>query len=156
VDAQQDRENAMLAASQITEIRQLLRQGRLSERKIARQCGVSRNTVARIAEINLRCRPVEETAATAEDADPLDPAETPRRCPGCGGLVLGRCRLCCARSRRAAHRPAPPADAFVQLEGLLELDLKPAHRRRYEEVRARRLASGEPNPPEDRPQEKSK
>jgi transcriptional regulator with XRE-family HTH domain len=126
----------MLALHLVAEIRRLLAEGKLSRRRIARLVGVSRGTVQDIA---LGRRQYEPRAATAENAEPAGP---PVRCPGCGGMVYLPCRLCEAR-RIAAHRGRRPFAGPDKIDGdaLLALDLKEAHRVRYEEVRARREAA---------------
>ena len=81
----------MIAAGVVEHIRQLLDQGEVSQRRIARQLGVSRGTVNAIAQGRRRDCP------TASDSDPLGfvpPQGVPRRCPGCGGLVQMPCLLC--------------------------------------------------------------
>ena len=118
---------AMIASRVIAEIRRLLAQKRLGHRRIAELTGVSRNTVGAVATGR---RP------DYEDLDDPDSAGPPRRCPGCGGMVYLPCRLCRTRSllgtsgRAVARQPGTDAGAEP-----LALQLKEAHRRRYEEVR---------------------
>lgn len=92
----------MLSPELVAEIRRLLAARQLSQRKIARQLGVSRATIGAIA--NGR-RPDYEPRQP-RDEEPLRPEGPPRRCRGCGGLVYLPCRLCRVRSikRRDEHR----------------------------------------------------
>jgi len=123
----------MLARNVVEEIRRLLEEGKLSQRKISRQLGVSRGTVGAIAS---GTRP-DYDAIRARDDEFLEPSGPPERCPTCGGTVYMPCQLCRVRDL-AASRPRPLAR--VQDDDSLTLQLKDEHRRRYEEVRARRLS----------------
>jgi len=91
----------MIRTSVVNEIRRLLGEGRLSQRSIARQLGVSRGTVNGIA---LGRRP--EPSARGGGDDPFEfPTGPLERCPGCGGMVFMPCLACRIRaSRRAADR----------------------------------------------------
>jgi len=94
----------MLKLEQVRRVRDLLADGRLSHRAIALQTGVSRMSVANIA----------------QDQRPLEllypPEETPKpqRCRQCGGMAVMPCRVCAARQyqrnllamrRWASHPP---------------------------------------------------
>jgi hypothetical protein len=84
----------MLSQTIVDHVRQLLVEGKISQRKIARQLGISRGTVGAIAsgkrEDYVR-KPPEESYC-------LLPA---MRCPGCGGNVHPPCRFCKVRAFRA-------------------------------------------------------
>ena len=82
----------MLAPYIVAEIRRLLAEDRLSQRKIAQRLGVSRMTVYMIATGK---RPDYEQRRSCDDEEPL--TGPPRRCPGCGGMVLQPCQLCRVR-----------------------------------------------------------
>lgn len=91
----------MIAVSKVDEIRQLLAEGRLSQRQIAKATGISRATVGAIAagkrpDYSLRQRPRD-----ALEDEPLGPLA---RCGGCGGLVHMPCRLCRIRALKEAER----------------------------------------------------
>ncbi len=88
----------MLAPYVIAEIRRLLAEDRISQRQIAQQMGVSRNTVFAIAADR---RPERDGRCLDETLDEL-PSGPPQRCADCGGLVLQPCRLC--RVRQLAQR----------------------------------------------------
>jgi hypothetical protein len=127
----------MLAPYLIAEVRRLLAEGKLSRRRIARSVGVSRGAVQDIA---LRKRPGYDLPA--ESAEDIEPAAPPVRCPGCGGMVYLPCRLCearCAAQRRRLHPQRLPENATGAEP--LSLELKEAHRLRYERVRAQREAA---------------
>jgi hypothetical protein len=127
----------MLAPYLVAEVRRLLAEGKLSRRRIARSVGVSRGTVHDIA---LRKRPGYDLRA--EPAEGIEPAAPPVRCPGCGGMIYLPCRLCEARraaQRGRLHPQRLPEDATG--EEPLSLELKEAHRLRYERVRAQREAA---------------
>ena len=91
----------MIGRSIVLEIRHLLAEGTISQRKIARRLGVSRGTVNAIALGRRR-----ESAGRADDVEEgfLAPAGPPRRCPGCGGMVRMPCLLCRLRGRSSSAR----------------------------------------------------
>ncbi len=130
----------MIAAAVVQEIRRLLAEGRLSQRKIARLTGVSRGTISAIASGK---RPDYQQLRRARQGEPLEPAEPPERCPGCGGMVYQPCRYCRARSL-AARLPRPAAPPRDQPPGeLLGLRLKDEHRLRYEAIHEAKRRAGE-------------
>jgi transcriptional regulator with XRE-family HTH domain len=123
----------MLKESVVQEIMRLLAEGRLSQRKIARVVGVSRGTVCAIARGKRLDRKARRNEKEAEER-PLGP---PERCPGCGGLVHLPCRACRLRKRLAQ---SPPPRLPDRANGsLIHLELREEHRRRYEQLRMRRL-----------------
>ncbi len=122
----------MLAASMVAEIRRLLGEDELSQRKIARLTGVSRGTVDAIAAGR---RPDYGPRKPADD-EPQRPSGPPRRCETCGGTVYMPCRLCALRRRLDTSRKVRPGDP--RAEQPLGLELRPGERTRYEEVRAAR------------------
>jgi hypothetical protein len=75
----------MIDREKISQIEQLLATGH-SQRKIARLAGVSRNTVATVADR------LSHAQTAAEEA------LSPTRCPNCGGMVYLPCRLCSVRA----------------------------------------------------------
>lgn len=81
----------MIAPATEIEIRRLLQQGKLSQRKIALAVGVSRGTVHAIARGK---RPDHTQRGTGAEHAPLEPARPMQRCPTCGGLVQMPCLLC--------------------------------------------------------------
>lgn len=124
----------MIAPKAVTEVRRLLAEGALSQRQIARLTGISRGTVRAIAS---GTRPDYDALRPPEDQSE-EPAGPAVRCPGCGGKVYLPCRLCKVRSAIAeSPRPSPRLRASPSAEPL-ELNLRPDHRARYEEVRAGR------------------
>ena len=124
----------MIAPCVVHEIRRLLDEGKLSQRKIARTLRVSRGTVGAIASGK---RLDYEALWAARNNGVNANAGPPARCPDCGGMVYLPCRLCRTRARLAASprrrpragRNAPP----------LVLQLKDEHRRRYEMVLVRKV-----------------
>lgn len=128
----------MLAPEMVHEVRRLLAEGRLSQRRIARRLGISRNTVGAIAGGQ---RPDHDSLRRGgEEVPPAESSGPPQRCPGCGGLVYLPCRLCQVRSATARSTKSSGQPRFVPPEEPLELSLNREHRRRYEQVRAGRLA----------------
>jgi transcriptional regulator with XRE-family HTH domain len=133
----------MIAPSVVQEIRRLLTEGKLSQRKIARLTGISRGTVGAIAAGR---RPDYQPLRSAAEDEFAEPAGPPQRCPGCGGMVYLPCRLCRTRALQAgASKRLRPA-WLTQLEEPLGLELRDADRARYEEVRARRMENNSPQP----------
>ncbi len=86
----------MITATVVDEIRRLLREGRLSQRKIASRIGVSRGTVNAIALGKRLCHADDRPAADDGFTPPTGP---PVRCPGCGARVRMPCLLCYIRTR---------------------------------------------------------
>jgi len=124
----------MIAQSIIDEVRLLLAEGELSQRKIAARLGISRGTVYAIASGRRRDRrrPADAGGGTGH----CDSSGPPQRCPGCGGLVYMPCRLCRLRAaagrlgRSSLQRLGPPDEP-------LGLDLKDTHHLRYEQISRR-------------------
>ena len=94
----------MIATALVEEVRRMLREGRISQRKIARRLGVSRGTVNAIA----RGRRRDDSAGGRgrEEADFTPPTGLPRRCPGCGGLAQMPCLACYIRAKKEARQAA--------------------------------------------------
>jgi hypothetical protein len=88
----------MIATTVVDEIRRMLREGAVSQRKIARQIGVSRGTVNAIALGRRICDPARRPQ---NEGGFVPPAGLPVRCPGCGGRVQMPCLLCYIREMRA-------------------------------------------------------
>lgn len=121
----------MIAPAVVQEIRRLLVDQKLSQRKVARLTGVSRGTIGRIASGQ---RPDDLTVhAVPEWPEPSGP---PQRCPSCGGMVDMPCRLCFLR-RRMTGRLRRPVIAATTSDTGLELDLSAEFRARYELVHSR-------------------
>lgn len=91
----------MICVDVVDEIRDLLCEGRLSQRKIAERVGVSRGTVNAIA----RGRRPEYAARHREPAtDFRPPSGLPTRCSGCGGMVQMPCLVCQVRAIKPRGR----------------------------------------------------
>ncbi len=99
----------MLSLVTVQEIRRLLDEGELSQRKIAAKLEVSRGTINAIAsgQRGLHGKvPQRETPLLCCYATP------PVRCCGCGGRVYSPCLLCRARKYKA-RRQNPLAQAIA-------------------------------------------
>jgi transcriptional regulator with XRE-family HTH domain len=148
----------MIAPQIVTEVRRLLREEILSQRKIASLTGISRTTVTAIASGK---RPDYDLLRQLRDDDWEEPTGPAVRCPGCGGRVHMPCQLCRIRKRIAEKRhscttasasalpsratgyasAAPPHSPAAEILEPLGVNLRPEHRARYEEVRAWRIKS---------------
>jgi hypothetical protein len=164
----------MIERQLLEQVEQMLTEGKLSYRKIARFTGVSRGTIGAIASGRRRIQP-KRTCFWEEE--PLVPDVPPERCPDCGGMVYMPCRACRTRKEmaktqdiRALVGPHPnplraPTEGWSgegtiraivrQPFTLLGLNLKPVHQQRYEEVRRWRVALAEPVAPKREQQEGS-
>jgi transcriptional regulator with XRE-family HTH domain len=122
----------MIAGRLVLETLQLLGDGQLSRRKIARTLGISEGTVRSIANNRRPCyqrlRLMEDTAET--------PPPPPTRCPTCGAMVYAPCLLCEIQRRIAAGMRRPRHHRGEVFEPL-GLNLRPEHQSRYELVRKR-------------------
>jgi hypothetical protein len=85
----------MITPSRVEEIRRLLNGGKLSQRAIARQTGVSRGTVQAVAE-ERRCPGSKRRVIGPRDGF-TPPSGLPVRCPGCGAKVQMPCLACYVR-----------------------------------------------------------
>ena len=128
----------MLAWSLVEEVHRLLAAGKWSQRKIARQLGISRGTINAIAQGK---RAVGRLPPQEGDEE-WHPEGPPQRCPCCGQLAYPPCRLCRVRAVLAkSSRPRLPG-LDLPLEVSLGLELNPEHQARYEQIRRDRRASG--------------
>jgi transcriptional regulator with XRE-family HTH domain len=129
----------MIAAKVVTEVRRLLAEGVLSQRRISELTGISRGSVRAIASGK---RPDYEALRQPADDEWDEPTGPAVRCPGCGGMVCMPCQLCRVRKTLAKNsRPKSP-DRTIQGVEPLDLNLRPEHRARFEEVRAWRRENG--------------
>ncbi len=83
----------MLAMGIVQEVKRLLAEGMLSQRKIAKAVGVSRGTISAIA----AGRRPDYAARRRERANAMELLGPIDRCPTCGGRVYMPCRLCRVR-----------------------------------------------------------
>jgi DNA-binding XRE family transcriptional regulator len=84
----------MLSLSLVKKIDRLLKVGKLSQRKIAARVGVSRGTVASIAQGK---RGLYGRDPDLEGCVSLTHSSPPERCSKCGYLVFAPCLVCRAR-----------------------------------------------------------
>ena len=103
-------DGAMIPPTVVTEIKRLLTQPGLSQRKVAVITGVSRASVGAIAAGR---RPDYPTRCNPHDEEDL-PQGPVARCGSCGGIVYMPCRLCRIRFRSkprnaSDHAAEPPA-----------------------------------------------
>ena len=130
----------MIAPETIAEIRRLLAEKRHSQREIARRTGVCRGSVGSIA--SGRRRDGDDPMGSREDEFPV-PSGPPARCPGCGAMVYLPCVLCRVQSKRRKGPRVIEQAATRGLEESPDLNLRPEHHARYEEVRRRRESETE-------------
>jgi predicted XRE-type DNA-binding protein len=138
-------------------ITRLLKEGRLSQNKIALRVGVSRPIISEIAN-GKHClqRPEidrEKIASLQADEEPLPEEEGSSpgmfsagelgRCPICGAKVFGKCRACRIRSQTQGEPHSAIIEAVVPIHLRLKamaplylgLNLTPSQMMRYEEIR---------------------
>lgn len=84
----------MIPLAAVDQIKRLLREGTLSQRRIARRVGVSRGTVNAIA----RGRRPDDHARREREDRSVVPSGPVRRCRTCGGMVQMPCLACRVRS----------------------------------------------------------
>lgn len=121
----------MISPMVVAEIQRLLLEKTYSHRAIGRMLGISRNTVGSVALGRHR-----NIDAPSRDDEEEEPAGPPARCPTCGALVYLPCRLCRLQNElRANPKPPRKKENMRDRALLLELDLRPEHQARYEEVR---------------------
>lgn len=130
---------AMIPGYQIEQVEQLLQEGRMSQRAIARFVGISRGTVNAVA---LGRRPDYEAQAREAEAQKFRPARPTERCGHCGALLkIVPCVACRARRharRRRQRGPVHVSRVIAELlvgSRVLDLDLKSEDRARYEQIR---------------------
>lgn len=144
----------MLSFAMVEEIRRLLAEGDLSQRKIARKLGVSRGSVAQI----LHGKHCSLRSQASPSSVPPRPTGPPQHCRTCGGMVYMPCWRCHIRAVWAQERSRSAVDAAellasgsdlplpeVQLDPPADLTplLEEAERLRYEEIRLRPESSEE-------------
>jgi hypothetical protein len=98
----------MIATWRVTAIRRMLADGESSQRKIARQTGVSRGTVGAIAlgrRPDYEDRRQTDCGGFAPAGESPWPSRPPRRCPACGGMVQMPCLACHVRRLRRLGEP---------------------------------------------------
>ena len=111
----------MIEPSVVEEVRRLLAEGKLSQRKIARHIGISRATVGAIASGK---RPDYTPRPRSED-DLYQPSGPPARCPGCGGVVYLPCRLCHVRETKRKEEQQARRRALMSSGRIEELYRQP-------------------------------
>ena len=77
----------MIDNAVIQNIQMLLKQGKMSQRQIAKNIGVSRGTVQSVAK-------GKRALAAPKAASWIAPTGQPKRCPQCGGHVRMPCLAC--------------------------------------------------------------
>ena len=92
----------MLSVTQVLEIRRLIDEDELSQREIAEEVGVSRGSVAAIANGRRGVHGREQRTKIGIREPTRSFAS---RCPGCGGLVYKPCRLCRLRAHGRGLNP---------------------------------------------------
>lgn len=114
----------MIAPERVAEVKRLLAETTLSQRKVSILTGVSRASVGAIAagrrpDYPPRCKPDD-----ADDGVPHGPAA---RCPSCGGLVYMPCRLCRVRAIKRREHEGARARGGCEAESHAKLNCTPLH-----------------------------
>jgi hypothetical protein len=103
----------MLPLVVVEEIRQLLDEGELSQRKIAAKLNVSRGTVGAIANGK---RGIYGSEPDPEKPDLCSLDLPPERCSGCGAMVYMPCVLCQARRYSQRRRDLAKFSSVARLD----------------------------------------
>jgi predicted Zn-ribbon and HTH transcriptional regulator len=119
----------------VERVKELLADGRLSQRQIARQAQVSRTSVQQIAGGQHR----KKAASTGR----LMPGETllaqPTTCQTCGNkIAIKPCRICKSRQMKAKRTASSVPPPKGQQPHNLAIELRPEHEARLNAVRKRR------------------
>ena len=130
----------MLTKKQVDEVKRLLASCKHSQRNIAVMTGVSRGTVAAIAN---ETRHIYTREPNPDDWRPEGPVV---RCPRCGGRTRLPCRVCYIRDT-VAERGRVDWGTFRN-RTLIELQLRPQHDKRYQKIRRWREIKRRPFNPE--------
>jgi len=130
----------MLTQDQVDEVKRLLATNKYSQRNIAAMTGISRGTVAAIAN---ETRHIYQRGPNPDQWEPEGPI---KRCPRCGGRTRLPCRLCRVRDE-VAKRGRVDWGTFRQ-PTQFELQLRPQHDRRYQKIRRWRELKRRPFNPE--------
>jgi Helix-turn-helix len=93
----------MIAPLVIQEVQRLLQKGGFSQRKIAKEMGISRGTVNSVAQGKRKADLVKNDRTEWQD-EIICPAGEPCRCPKCGRLVQKPCLACQLRDLRKRHK----------------------------------------------------
>lgn len=121
------RPEVAIALDRVRALRALYATKTVGYREAARRIGISARSAARILAGQGRHANGEAVAA---DPDP-DYVGKPVRCPICGHVRPAPCPVCAARAAQMTSSTGGGSDEPVELE------LRPAERRRYEELRRR-------------------
>ena len=106
----------MIAPEVVDQIKRLLDEGNLSQRRIARQVGVSRGTVHAIARGK---RTDSRPRKREQDDDFMLPRGPWDRCPTCGGMVQMPCLACRVRAMREERRRSAVGPGFDHRQGVV-------------------------------------
>ncbi|MBN1908694.1 MAG: helix-turn-helix domain-containing protein [Pirellulales bacterium] len=131
----------------IDEIRRLLAEGRLSQRKIAKLLGVSRDTVSSVA-CGRRKEWREPDVPPPYEGAVSTPVCPKTRCSLCGGMIYLPCRLCCIRAQIAQQRRFQNPRRDPRPEKRLKFRLRSKERRRYEAIHDEKVRQDKLHPGE--------
>jgi hypothetical protein len=124
----------LIAASLIRRAEVLLRENRMSRRRIALELGISRTTVGKVASGVLTSAARQHYEDTISSRPRQSTQVEPFRCPRCGGTSkVFPCQKCFVETVKEAG--LKPLRARGDGRVTVGLDLKPAHFVRYQEVR---------------------
>jgi len=96
----------MIANTTVRKVTTLLKEGKWSQRQIARMTGVSRGSVGAIAR---GTRTTHNPENQEEEMRIIPPSGPPTRCPYCGRLVQKPCLACQIRALREKTRTSETA-----------------------------------------------
>ncbi|MGD9127376.1 MAG: helix-turn-helix transcriptional regulator [Planctomycetia bacterium] len=100
----------MIANATVKKVVELLEEGQLSQRQIAKKTGISRGSVGAIAR---GTRSASDNESHEEEMLIIPPSGAPTRCHSCGRLVQQPCLACQIRAMREKREQDAPTESMA-------------------------------------------